>query len=769
MPSKYIYTEVEGRRLKLSNLDKVIYPTAGVTKAEIIQYYLAIAPLVLKYIKGRPLTLIRYPDGIGKTQFYAKSKPKWTPDWIADFGIAHSEETIKYIVAEDSATVVWLANLAALELHPMQMTSDDEAHPDHFIFDLDPPENGDFGIVKAIAFRLKDFLESYNYTPYVKTSGSKGLHIYVPIAKDYTHEEMVESVKNLAKIFVAQNMETSTLAMNKEKRGGKTLIDIFRNHKAHTTVAPYSLRGKVGAPISFPLTWNQVADLTSSKDIHIKNYKECLSEHGDVWNDFYNQSAPLHDKDRSPATVSPEVATKLSSYIAKRDFNNTPEPGLAPVTSNGNQFCIQLHDAQNLHYDLRLEHEGVLLSWAIPKGLPFIKGTKRLAIQTEAHPMKYLTFEGVIPKGEYGAGKMWVWTTGTFEWLEKAEKKHKIRLKGQGFDRSYSMFRTRDDQWLVELIQNHDQGQLSLPIQPMLAGVSKKLPTGNKYVYEIKWDGIRTIIHLHQEKITIYSRSGRDITKQFPELLDADHFEVESGIFDGEIVNLDEQGRPVFSNVISRMHTQGSSGIERVKQKNPVVCYLFDILEVDGKIVTKEPMYKRQEWLACTIKKGKPYKMSEAIIDGKGLFQATKQMSLEGIMAKDKMAIYHIGQRSEGWLKVKHRTTETCFIAGFTKGEGDRSALFGALHLLKPTENGDWQYMGKVGTGFDSERMKKLLLQFQSYLIDEKPFLDKTDDDRTSSWMRPVLQCEVQYASLASTGVYREPVFQRLIETESEL
>ena len=220
MPSKYVHTEVDGRKLKLSNLDKTIYPKAGVSKAEIIQYYLAIAPYLLNYIKGRALTLIRFPDGIGKTQFYAKSKPAWTPDWIDSFGIAHSEETIDYIVAQDKPTIVWLANLAALELHPMQMTTDDADHPDHFIFDLDPPENGDFEVVKRIALKLKDFLEGYGYVPYIKTSGSKGLHIYVPIVKEYTHEEMVDSVKSLAKVFVSQNKESSTLAMNKQKREG---------------------------------------------------------------------------------------------------------------------------------------------------------------------------------------------------------------------------------------------------------------------------------------------------------------------------------------------------------------------------------------------------------------------------------------------------------------------------------------------------------------------------------------------------------------------
>jgi len=763
VPSKYVHTEVEGRKLKLSNLDKLIYPEAEISKAQVIQYYLSIAPYILKYIKGRPLTLIRFPDGVNSKQFYAKSKPEWTPEWIDSFGIAHSEETIHYIVAQDIPTVVWLANLAALELHPMQMTTDLYESPDHFIFDLDPPENGDFQIVKQISFALKDFLENYGYTPFIKTSGGKGLHIYVPIIKEYTHEEMVESVKALAKIFVSQNKATSTLAMSKEKREGRTLIDIFRNHMAHTTAAPYSLRGKPGAPVSFPITWEELKDINHSKEITLLNYQEKLDERGDAWEDFFEKAVPLHNKEEQ-SEIDPKIEAKLQDYMSKRNMDNTPEPGLGPVKKKGNRFCIQLHDAQNLHYDLRLEDEGVLLSWAVPKGLPHKKGVKRLAIQTEDHPLKYLSFEGVIPKGEYGAGSMWVFTTGTFEWIEKSEKKKKIKLNSKGFERSFSMYRTKDDTWLIELLDNKDFGELKLPISPMLAGVSKTIPKGDNYIYEIKWDGIRTIIHLEDETVKIYSRSGRDISVQFPELLDPDIFDVESGIFDGEIVNLDEQGRPLFSNVISRMHTTGERSIERVMKKYPAVCYLFDAIFLDGRFIDMEPLIRRQAWLNTAIKKGKAYKMSEAISDGKGLFEASKAMNLEGIMAKDKNAAYKIGARTESWLKIKHRTTETCFIAGYTQGQGDRANLFGALHLLKMDESGHFTYMGKVGTGFDADKMKMLLEEFAPFVSPNKTFADKTDDDQTSVWLKPELECEIQYASLSSNGTYREPVFLQLLQ-----
>lgn len=766
MPSKYVHTEVEGRKLKLSNLNKELYPSINITKAQVIQYYLSIAPYLLKHIKGRPLTLIRFPDGVGGKQFYTKKKPDWTPQWVASHGLKHSEETINYIIAQDTPTVVWLANLAALELHPMQMTIDNIDHPDHFIFDLDPPENGDFKIVKEIALALKSFLEDYNYTPYLKTSGSKGLHIFVPILKEYTHEEMVESVKSLAKIFVSQNKETSTLAMSKVKRDGKILIDIFRNHMAHTTAAPYSLRGKAGAPISFPITWEELENINNSKDITILNYKNYLDNRGDAWENFYKNAVELHNRiDQS--NIDPKIEEKLKTYLSKRTIDATPEPGIGPVIKKGNRFTIQLHDAQNLHYDLRLEEDGVLLSWAIPKGLPHTKGVKRLAIRTEDHPMKYLSFEGVIPKGQYGAGNMWVFTKGTFTWIEKSEKKRKFILKSSGFNRSFSMYKTKDDMWLIELLENKDFENIEMPISPMLAGVKKTIPQGDKYIYEIKWDGIRTIIHLKDEKITIYSRSGRDITAQFPELQNPEHFDIEDGIFDGEIVNLDTKGRPLFSNIISRMHTTGKKSIQNVMKKYPAVCYLFDAIFIDGKFITKEPLHKRQAWLDTAIKKGKPYKMSEAIKDGKGLFEASKTMNLEGIMAKDKNATYEIGSRSNAWIKVKHRTTDLCYIAGYTKGQGDRSNLFGALHLLKK-EKGNMTYMGKVGTGFDAKKMKMLLDKFKSRISKNKTFIHNTDDDKTSIWLKPTLKCEIQYASLSSNGTYREPVFMRLVEDDKE-
>lgn len=764
MAKQYIHTEVEGQKIKLSNLEKLLYPSIGITKAEVITYYLTIASYILKYISQRPLTLIRFPNNIEKNKFYAKSKPDWTPQWIQSYKIKHTDESIDYIVAHNKASVVWLANLAALELHPMQMTIDAIENPDHFIFDLDPPDNGDFESVKTIAFNLNNFLKEYGYIPFVKTSGSKGLHICVPIIKKYSHEQMVDSVKSIAKLFVSKYKDTCTLAMNKVKRQGKTLIDIFRNHASHTTVAPYSLRGKKGAPISFPITWEQLHSLKSADEIHINNYHTFLDVNGDAWEDFYLSQKPLHNHKQKPEKINDAVIQKLNTYLEKRNFDLSPEPGLENISGGKNKFCIQLHDASNLHYDLRLEQEGVLLSWAIPKGLPSTKKTKRMAIRTEDHPIKYLDFEGTIPKGQYGAGKMWVITKGDITWIEKSEKKYKFKLHSKQINKSYLLFQTKDNQWLIEMMESFETEQLKKPISPMLAQQSTNVPKGLDYTYEIKWDGIRALIFLENEEVKIFSRSGRNITSRFPELCDPDHWHVESGIFDGEIVCLDDQGKPLFSQVISRMHKEGEAKIAKASKTNPVVCYLFDCIALDGFNIQNEPLVRRQSWLNTTIKNQTAIRISETFDDGYALFQASKDMGLEGIMAKKKSGLYINGQRSNNWIKVKNRTEDTCYIAGYTKGEGDRSQLFGALHLLKEETSGKMTYMGKVGTGFDSKKMSMLLEAFVPYIEERKTFPEKTDDDNNSVWLKPELKCKIQYASLSSNGTYREPVFMQLLK-----
>ena len=282
------------------------------------------------------------------------------------------------------------------------------------------------------------------------------------------------------------------------------------------------------------------------------------------------------------------------------------------------------------------------------------------------------------------------------------------------------------------------------------------------YRYEVKWDGIRVLILIDESNIQILSRSGRDLTSKFPELIESrSRLNVASAIYDAEIVSLDHSGRPIFKKVIGRMHQSNQSKIESLSKSKPVVCYLFDCLYMDGRSLINEPWFRRHEWMLDSIKKNMLFRGSEAIEDGKALYDAAKKMKLEGIMAKHITGTYHPGRRTRDWLKIKFRDTTDCIIIGYTIGQGERSRLFGALHIIEKFNN-EVIYRGKVGTGFDQDKMEEILQTIQPHITEQKPILQKTENDLDSIWCAPRILCEIEYASITENQTFREPVFIRL-------
>lgn len=762
--AKIIHTEVEGRKLKLTNLDKVIYPQLSVTKAEIIQYYMRIAPIMLRYIRNRPLTFIRFPDGINQKGFYSKDKPDWTPDWLASHIIQHDDKAIEYIMAQTTPSLVWMANLACLELHPTQFVADGNDYPDHFIFDLDPDDSISFDQIKECAFELKKILELKNYQPFIKTSGGKGLHIIVPVIASWTFDEIKECAKSISLELIRKFPNQYTLNVSKQKRKGKILIDIYRNHLSNTTVAPYSLRGRKGAPVSMPIAWEELNKLESPGQYNIRNVFNYLDQRRDPWQEWRNHEADLHTQKIQVFMDNNQIDERLDSYVSKRNLEASPEPLPRISYEYKNQFVVQQHNASNLHYDLRLEQNGVLLSWAIPKCLPYKVGQKRLAIRTEDHPIKYLKFEGLIPKGEYGAGQMYIFDTGQINWIKREEKKLHFHLKGHRINCEYKLYKLKaEDQWIIEV--NHPVSKIDIDnqLKPMLANAAPSIPKGNDYKYEVKWDGIRALIYVEEDTVHIISRNGKGLTSQFPELLDPNFYNVEHGVFDVEIVVLDEEGRPIFSDVISRMHTGSPSAISKLQSTKPVVAYFFDMLSLDGTNILDAPLFRRRQWLSQVIKWNTTYRYSQSFDDGKMLYDAIDAKGMEGIMAKDQSAIYEPDTRSNAWLKVKCRKMDQCLIIGYTKGKGDRAEVFGALHLAKK-EKGTYKYMGKVGTGFDMTKLKNIMTVIDDIEIMEKYIDEKIEEERNTIWIEPRLKCKLKYASLTNNGTYREPVFIDLIK-----
>ena len=238
-------------------------------------------------------------------------------------------------------------------------------------------------------------------------------------------------------------------------------------------------------------------------------------------------------------------------------------------------------------------------------------------------------------------------------------------------------------------------------------------------------------------------------------------FRATSGLFDGEIVCLEADGKPNFRDVIHRMQQKTEGGIERAKVKHPAVCYVFDCLYLDGRAIVNEPLTRRREWLQDAIRKGSTYRVSEVVVDGAAFFDAVKQMGLEGIMAKQRGSAYLPGKRSDSWLKIKIRQTLECAIIGYTRGQGDRETSFGALHLAQATDN-ELKYLGKVGSGFDEDSLKAVSAELQRLKTIKRPIKEKPLDEARSVWVEPKLMCEVEFATLTPDGMLREAVFVRL-------
>lgn len=401
--------QIGGRRLRLSNLDKVLYPETGTTKGEIIDYYSRIAPRLLPHVADRPVTRKRWPDGVGTAEdatepFFAKALEPGAPAWVRRFPIDHSSGAKDYPLVDDLPTLVYLAQVASLELHVPQwrFSPDGERqNPDRLVLDLDPGPGVGLPECAEVARWARAILQDIGLDPLPVTSGSKGIHLYAHLDGRQSSDAASAIAKELARAIEADHPDLVVSQMAKAARPGKVFIDWSQNNGSKTTIAPYSLRGRAHPTVAAPRTWEELDD----PDLRHLLFTEVLARAGDPL-------APV-ERDSGP----------LRSYISKRTAGRTPEP--VPQAPHGEaapeglpRFVIQEHHATRLHWDLRLEHDGVLVSWAVPKGVPPTTAKNSLAVMTEDHPMQYLDFAGEIPRGEYGAGIMTVWDTGTYE-LEK--------------------------------------------------------------------------------------------------------------------------------------------------------------------------------------------------------------------------------------------------------------------------------------------------------------------------------------------------------------
>lgn len=445
MASSTENVSVSGHRLRLTHPDKVLYPSTGTTKADVIAYYQAIAPHLLPHVAGRIVTRKRWVDGVGTPEapgeaFFEKNLPASAPSWIRRVDIEHRDHTTTYPVVTDAGGLAWAGQMAALELHVPQWRVDGQdaaQHPDRLVIDLDPGPGTGLPECVEVAKRAKALLSELGLATCPVTSGSKGIHLYAPL--DGTHDSDYANAfaQQLARALESELPDLVVSSMSKSVRNGKVLVDWSQNNGSKTTVAPYSLRGTTTPQVAVPRTWRELA----GDDLRQLTMDEVLTR-------MKRRKDPLADL--APSTGDDRLAT----YRAKRSASRTPEPFTGDATENGRSFVIQEHHASGLHWDFRLEHEGVLVSWALPKGVPTSTASNHLAVQTEDHPLDYRTFEGTIPKGEYGGGTVTIWDHGTYE-LEKWKSREIIatltgtKEGGLGGRRKFALIRTDKNQWLI--------------------------------------------------------------------------------------------------------------------------------------------------------------------------------------------------------------------------------------------------------------------------------------------------------------------------------
>ncbi|WP_029033534.1 DNA ligase D [Salinimicrobium terrae] len=478
----------------------------------------------------------------------------------------------------------------------------------------------------------------------------------------------------------------------------------------------------------------------------------------------------------------------LDEYIKKRNFSETPEPDAKFEKNRGRlRFVIQRHRATRLHYDLRLEMEGVLKSWAVPKGPSMNPGDKRLAIKTEDHPIKYLSFHGTIPKGNYGAGEMSIWDEGTYEPAGGGDEKDllkmlkkgdlKITFSGTKIKGTFALVHTRregekDNQWL--LIKKSDDFSTDLSydaenlsehaasekvkklevtelIKPMLATKAPEIFNKANWIYELKWDGYRAVANIQKGKVDLYSRNGISFKTKFKEIHEQLKNIPHDVILDGEIVALNEAGMPVFQKL--QNYQNEPSGELRF--------YVFDLLYLNGHNTMDLPLTERKSLLPEIIENVPQVFYCDHVESmGKAFFEQAVEMGMEGVIAKKADSKYSPGTRSDKWLKIKAFESQEALICGYT--DSDTGGAFGSL-ILGMHRNEELVYIGNCGTGFSDQDKKDLFEKFKPLITEERLFKKKVNlKGRVPTWLDPELICEVQFSEWTNSGHMRHPSFKGL-------
>lgn len=801
---------VAGHTLKVSNLDKILYPQTGTTKGEVMDYFQQVASVLIPHAAWRPATRKRWVDGVGTPEepgkvFFRKDLEDSAPSWIPSAKLQHKTHSNTYPLVNNEAVLAWMAQVAALEIHVPQWRFDsslEQANPDRLVLDLDPGPGAGLQQCAEVALICREILDGMDLPSFPVTSGSKGIHLYAGLDGQYTSEQVNEVAKELAFTLQKQHPQLVLASMKRSLRENKVFVDWSQNNASKTTVCPYSLRGRARPTVAAPRTWEEI----EAPGLEQLDFHEVLDRIADGIDPLVQLASVQQDLDR------------LAVYRSKRDAALTPEP--VPEQSRnshcvqprgkdgtGLSFVIQEHHARALHWDFRLEHEGVLVSWAVPKGPPLAPGIQRLAVMTEDHPLSYASFEGSIPKGQYGAGEVTIWDSGSCTIEKWREGKEVIAvLTGDsagglgGVPRRFVLIQAAGmggkDNWLLQLAKDQpsaaeggasadssgagpdaarepsaEQAVADLSgqaLRPMLAtaGTAREISGKQGWSFEMKWDGYRALAVVDGAKTKLISRNGHDLTGDFPELEILGSLLPERCVVDGEIVALDSSGRPDFSLLQQRVSHQRK---KRTKQASAIrIQYmLFDVLQLpSGKgagleDLTSLPYMQRRQRLAgldidhqyVQVPPAHTGTLEQAI-------ETSRALGLEGVVVKECDSVYELGRRSGSWVKIKHQLHQEAVVIGWRAGKGSRSRSLASLLLAIPG-NAGLEYIGRVGTGFSDGQLAGIRERLEKIERKSPPAKNiPTAHQSDAHWVSPKYVAEVRYSELTSDRLLRHPVWR---------
>ena len=719
--------------------------------------------------------------------FFEKNLPESAPSWIRSRAIRHSTGTKRYPLVNDLATLTYLTQMAALEIHVPQWTvragakdpgtiDSETRFPDRMVFDLDPGPGRGLADCIEVAQLVRELLEGMGLDAYPVTSGSKGVHLYAPLDGSVSSQQVSDVAHELARSLEADHKDLIVSAMKKTLRENKVLIDWSQNSAAKTTVAPYSLRGRFTPMVAAPRSWDEFDDPAAVEQVRFEEVLDRVDDFGDLLEPLAEAvggtaSAPADDGPENGSGTGEGQRDRLEVYRSKRDPKRTSEPVPAKQGTSGDEltFVIQEHNARSLHWDFRLEHDGVLVSWALPKGPPTDPGKNHLAVQTEDHPLEYGSFEGTIPKGEYGAGDVEIWDAGTIEVEKWQEGKEIIAVLhgredgGLGGVRRFALFNTGDHgpnkepekNWMIHLMEDEPKKQsaaaddsskkgtptgrtsktraakkeaLPADLSPMLASIGdidSLRREAEDWAFEMKWDGIQCAGEgaagdgERTGSVELTSRNGRDMTNTYLELHELVECIDVDCILDGEIVALGQGSRPDFGRLQRRMGLSRESDVERERRRTPVYLMLFDVLHADGSSLLRTPYTDRRARLFELVTESEHIHVPEAFegsVDA--AFESSRKLRLEGVLAKRTDSVYLPGKRTRTWAKLKHASTRDVIVVGWRTGEGERSSSFASLLVAAHDDEG-LHYLGRVGTGFDEAALRSSALQPRSSVAED--------------------------------------------------